>query len=282
MAWDFYEVAEMLRRFLMDVTDEWVPNIDDLGAHPELKQHLLGMPREAVDYDDALTKARVMENYRLDTGTRVWWLLEGRTEITFIEETCREWGIDLRARGVEIVDMCGAHRPSDELIGRFVTRAMEADQAVLVSLDGEDSGAKKAVEALERLGVRRYPLDDLVAERPAHAVIPWHPEFEQANFPLELVFDAWLTQQSHEVNGAPDPISAEQALREKWMAYEAGDRGAVSAVKGFAKKMRRSYCKPKVAGCLARLRAAEMRRDPELTFLPIEHLINYVLSLADR
>ena len=173
LAYDLYEIAEILRLFLEQVSEvpvrkEWDPMGDP--NTPWVEQFYGSQPQfENVEFLRPLAR-----NYGLDPTTRVLWLVEGITEKAFTIGYVERMGIDINQFAI-FHDAGGdgalKDNPTEWIIPRLESAQKEQQFATLTFDDTTD--ARRQVNKLveKKLINIPYALND--------------PDFERENFTVE-------------------------------------------------------------------------------------------------
>jgi len=195
LAWDYYEVAEMLGRFLEDLAGERQPHVDDLvsGVGREWKKIIYGVAPEEFDYNKGNALPGILRHFGLDPRIKVLFVVEGESEVAFIERWCERKGIDLHAFGIRLV-LLGGKELKSRRTRQYLQDAREEGAPAIIAVD-EELEAAKQLEAWVQEGLidRVFEMSELNNPQ----VVPiggmlWKPCFEDANFIFEELLEAWV------------------------------------------------------------------------------------------
>lgn len=253
LAWDYYEVAEMLGRFLEDVTGERQPHVDDLvsGLGGEWKKSIYGVAPEDFDYHKRTALPAIVRQFGLDPRIRVLFVIEGESEAAFVERWCEQKVIDLRALGVRLVPLGGGELKSRRT-RQYLCDAREEGAPVLVALDAEqdypeqlnkwagDGLIEKVFEVSELNNSQVVPIGGML----------WKPCFEDANFTFEELLEAWITTIDAKRPGrAMDKEKVQSAVQ---VAHNSQtDITWIKSMEEASRQLRLPFSKPEIAKELA-------------------------------
>ena len=284
MAWDYYETAEILGRFLHDLTGESQPGVDDVWGGGELKERFYGIPAEEIDYTKRNVLAALTRRLGIDVRPRVLWLTEGETEVAFIEGYCQALGIDMESQGVECDHISGINHAKDPILISRLKQAIKSGTAIVVTIDDE-AGVDNIERLLRQLSGSnmRRDLADLDTEAAVFGLYVWPTNFENENFATEQLFDAWFAIVRENVVQEDCPIRPDE-LRTEFGDYAKTVAASqpLEMVQGFANSKHLRYCKPDVGRQLGELLANDHVECADASFVPIEKLIHGVIQTAQH
>ncbi len=207
LAWDYYNVAEMLGLFLEEVTGEKQPQLDDLlFPKTNWKQQLFGLAAEDFDYGAGNALPNILRYYELDPRIKVLAIFEGQSELAFVEvwlakhevyfsnedttQYLREYGtmiIALRGNSglssSNIKDLARLARVQDACVFAVVDADLKEDLYTKQLNEWKSEGLIGDVFEPERLNnLQSLPIGGML----------WKPCFEEANFSREEIVSAWL------------------------------------------------------------------------------------------
>lgn len=181
LAYDYYEMAEILRMLLWQASGEVLPAEDEYfgGGHKEWKSRAYGV--EDIDFAERLVLKRILRDFDLDAAYRAFWFVEGDTEVGFFVEFSNASGLDLEQRGVALVNLGGGgdiaqrrKETAQRLRGarQFVEvlNRLKADEVFTFVTADDDDGIEEGLESLRRQGL-------LTA-----GFVKWRGDFEEGNF----------------------------------------------------------------------------------------------------
>ncbi len=282
LAWDYYEVAELLGLFLGHLTGQRQPRIDELWGRGEHEERLYGVPAQDVDYARRNVLASLSRRLGLDVRPRVLWIVEGQSEEAFIETTCEIEGIDLDARDIRLVCMFGV-TPNDRLFNKYLDLVRDWSAALLLTVDGGDVGADELVRTVahRKLGriIQLPELDD--PESAVFGVLKWDPCFEDANFTAEQLFQAWLRTAEERLAQAHPGLNPD-TLRGHFRELRAKrpNDSPLQVVEDFARTCHCDYSKVEAAAALPEVLRAQRAEQADTPMTPIEKVLAKALDLA--
>lgn len=256
LAWDYYEVAEMLGRFLEDLTGERQPHVDDLVSWPggEWKKNVYGVAPEEFDYNKGNALPGILRHFGLDPRIKVLFIVEGESEVAFIERWCEQQGIDLRVFGIRLVFLGG-----DELRSRrtpqHLQHARNEGAITVIAIDEEGEQSYRAQQLKEWVEERLIDKVFDMSELNNPQAVPiggmlWKPCFEDANFTFEELLDAWIaTINAKQSKRAPD----KERLRAEVEAVHNSQTGVtwIKSMDEVRRQLRLPFSKPEIARELA-------------------------------
>ncbi len=175
LAIDFYDTAEVLRRYLEQFCARELLEEDDAiygPQGPEVKRRLYGSARTA-DFDRTVFR-RIVRDFDLDPQARTTWFVEGDTEEAYIGHIAEHLHIDLDRAGVEIMNLRGLGGLTSDRLTELLERFKREEVFPLISIDSDTQE-----EHLRCL--RNYAKNELL---PIGFRV-WRPDFETSNFSLE-------------------------------------------------------------------------------------------------
>lgn len=234
-----YDAAEVLRRFLRDLTGEIPPDCDEIDGFGPWKERLLGDsgPRLVYSRDDF---KRILEAKRLSPHA-IHVFVEGPSDERLIARLIDSiWG-DPRALGIQItplhgIDKLARHRA---LVEAFATYARKA----LLVADDEGKIARD-VERLRREG--------LLVEDDSYW--PWKRNIEEDSATPEELVD--IANRLAAAKGKNLDLST--ATLEKIQAASGKKKGLASRIVEYAEQRRVAISKEEIADELATLILAEL------------------------
>ena len=208
LPWDYYEVAEMLGQFVEAISGEKQPHVDDLSWHNGWKKNRYGFLPEDFDYDTGNTLPNILRVFGLDPRVKVLLVVEGESEIAYIKTwlarkgipinvSGQEISIHIREHGILIVALQGNPKLDNDIVKQYVRDAHNQDACVCVIMDKEidkqqivkkhlndwlkEGLIERIFDAAELTDLSKWPIGGML----------WEPCFEDANFDLEEIMDAW-------------------------------------------------------------------------------------------
>jgi len=175
LAIDFYDTAEVLRRYLEQFCGRELLEEDDAiygPQGPEVKRRFYGSPRTA-DFDRTVFR-RIVRDFDLDPQARTTWFVEGDTEEAYIGRIAEHLHIDLDRAGVEIMNLRGLGGLASDRLTELLERFKREEVFPFISIDSD------AQEEHLRC-LRNYAKNGLL---PIGFRV-WCPDFEMCNFSLE-------------------------------------------------------------------------------------------------
>lgn len=156
LAQDYYDMTEVLRHCLEELTDEPqipTPDMHD-GGWPSMQESIYGKP---IMSGDRKVLTRYLHRYGLVLQPRVALLTEGATEVAFYDAMLDEFSVDLERSGVWHHCLDGAQRAGNDSFGRLLAHLKWEGCAVHLLLDN-DQQVTSHIERLVRKGllVRRF------------------------------------------------------------------------------------------------------------------------------
>lgn len=161
-AWDFYDAARVLRLFHHRLTNDWLPDVDevfDLGGG-QYKDRLYGTKRPA---DDRSALPALLDNYGL-YPYRVELIGEGDSELAALEEILGyAYGLEFGRLGISTTDLGGAD--VHQAARRVLSSLRRYTNYFLLVMDNEGA-AREVIDELLRSGI----IEDIPDERRRQAV----------------------------------------------------------------------------------------------------------------
>lgn len=198
LAWDYYEVAEILGLFLEDLTGERQPHVDDLVSWPggEWKKNIYGVAPEEFDYQKGNALPGMLRHYGLDPRFKVLFAVEGESEIEFIKRWCEQRGIDLRVFGIRLF-LLGGDELRSPRTPQHLQHARNEGAITVIAIDEEGERSNRAEQLKEWVEDRLIDRVFDASELNDHQTVPiggilWKPCFEDANFTFEELLEAWI------------------------------------------------------------------------------------------
>lgn len=179
LAYDLYEIAELMRLFIEDISNEPIRKEWDPRGHPTsvwVESRYGSQPRfGGPDFLRA-----VVRQYGLDPAFRVVWLVEGATEKGFISQYARRSGSSLGSF-VSIQDFGGdgAFQKKLPAINASLEAARNSQCFVTVTFDWSTRTCKRVGELVQE-GLINLPL------------VLHKPDFEQSIFDISELVDVAL------------------------------------------------------------------------------------------
>ena len=212
LAYDLYEIAEVMRLFLEEighapVHKEWDPrgSPDSKGVERFYRIH--------PAFGDPEFLRPLVRQHGLDPGLRVLWLVEGDTEEGFIRQYALRLGIDLDS----YVDLRnaggdGAFKKQLAVLDGEFKSARREQQFVTVTFDESESVRNRLIALLHQELINiRFTISN--------------PDFEIQNFTVrqlvEVSFD-WSRDEKHQVLSDPTRFSldVEKRIHNKALGFE--------------------------------------------------------------
>lgn len=305
LPWFYYGIADMLGRFLEDVTGQKQPHVDDLSWPNEWKKRVYGFAPQQFDYAARNALPNILRVFGIDPRIKVLFIVEGQSEIAFVKRWCERNGIHLepsretgsqasiylREYGIDILMLQGVSALKNPLIRHYARRSLDEGACIVMAVDAENDAADQLMEWKEKEGL----IDDVFgierladAERRPLGGLLWDPCFEETNFTFDELLDAWMVTARSK---SGDPVS------EQWLhdtadlasrSYCAENKSGMTAIKlierivegeihtGRLSRRERVnlFDKPRIAEALA-----ERYWD---TDRPIIRLLDQLLDIAER
>ena len=179
LAYDLYEIAELMRLFLEDVMDKSIRKEWDPRGNPDSPwvERLFGsQPR----FGDPAFLRPLIRHYGLDPAFRVMWLVEGDTEEAFIAQYAKRLGTDISSF-VTIQNFGGDSplRKTVPAINASLETARRDQRFVTLTFD-DSRDIRRRVESLVRSGLVNIPF------------VLSDPDFELDNFQIIQLVDVAL------------------------------------------------------------------------------------------
>ena len=148
LAWDRYEIIEMLGDFLADLTGQQQQLPDDVIGWGTWKTRAFNLPVEKIDYKLGNALPGILRHYGLDPRSRVWVFVEGETEEEFIKEWFSGYEIDLSLSRVELINLHSLTGLSNPVLREQAQQARNQGVAIYVLVD-EDGNKEKRIADLQ-------------------------------------------------------------------------------------------------------------------------------------
>ena len=184
LAYDLYEIAEVIRLFLEQVSDQPVAKEWDPNGHPDTPwvENIYGSQPK---FGAPGFLRPVVRHYGLDPAFRVRWLVEGETEEAFILQYTRRLGANIR----EFVTIRnfrgdGAFQKHLAAIDSDLEAAREEQCFVTLTFD-ESKRARSRMEELRKSGLVNFRF------------VLNAPDFELDNFTVEQLIAVAVSWASH-------------------------------------------------------------------------------------
>lgn len=219
LAWDYYEVAEMLGLFLKDLTGERQPHVDDLVSWPggEWKKNIYGVAPGEFDYQRGNALPGILRHYGLDPRIKVLFVVEGESEIEFIKRWCERQAIDLRVFGIRLL-LLGGDELRSPRTPQHLQHARNEGAITVIAIDEEGEQSYRAEQLKKWVEERLVDKVFNMSELNNPEVMPiggmlWKPCFEDANFTFEELLEAWIpTINAKQVKYVPDKEKLRSAV----------------------------------------------------------------------
>lgn len=207
LAQDYYEIADMLGRFLTDLTGEKQLDTDDLldGRQGRWKKDWYG--RE-VDYKSREVLQKVLAEYGINPQDRLLLIVEGQTEYEAIPKIAEAMGINFDQLGIRVLPLKGAGETAKKRIEKLLEYLAFPATIPYVIIDNHPN-VERNLKRLEEAGL--IP--------PNHYRI-WKKEFEEDNFSDEEILRQIVQQAKN--RGFDLKISAEMIERERQVKRREG------------------------------------------------------------
>lgn len=177
LAYNLYDNAEILRRYLEQYFDRELLEEDDVRHGPQgpiVKRRLYGSPRTA-DFKRT-TFRRIVRSFDLDPQARTTWFVEGETEESYINTMAKNMHIDLEGAGLDIMNVRGLGGLSGRNLRLILERFKREEIFSFISVDYDR--CFKHIHDLQNYAKKGLlPIGYEV----------WQPDFEMINFSLEEI-----------------------------------------------------------------------------------------------
>jgi hypothetical protein len=195
LAWDYYEIAELLGDFIEDLTGERQRLPDDVPSTGAAGSESRSIPPDRIDYKRGNALPEIIRDLGLDPRDRVWIFVEGETEARFIRTWFGGYDISLPSSRIIVVNLqsySGLTNPAS------LDRAREARRqqaSVYVLVDDDGDRPKREADLRDWIGfgfISEYnvaPYSDEAITRAGGYI--WAPCFEDHNFSFEEQVRAW-------------------------------------------------------------------------------------------
>ena len=170
LAQDYYELVDMLGRFLFELTGEKQLDADDLldGRQGRWKKHLYG---QEVDYKSRDVLRKILNTYGINPQDKLLLILEGPTENEAVPSIIGAMGYDFDGLGIRIMPLGGVGEATPERCEKLLEYlALSPSLAVPYVILDNDQDVKKTLEKYKSKLVN------------PHNYRIWDTEFEQDNF----------------------------------------------------------------------------------------------------
>jgi hypothetical protein len=253
LAWDYYEVAEMLGRFLGDVMGERQPHVDDLVSWGgDWKKDIYGVSREDFDYNKGNAMPGILRHFGLDPRFKLLLVVEGPSEIAFVERWCELKGISLRSFKIRLIPLEGVPHLKNPRTRQYLKDAREEGAIAVVAVDDEQDAAEQLRNWVQdQLIERVFEISELnhPETRPFGGML-WKPCFEDSNFTYSELLEAWMaTININEGKRAVD----EEVLRRALKGVRECDPNltVIKSIETVARQHHIRFRKPEIAKKLA-------------------------------
>ena len=201
LAHDFYEMAEMVRLFLIDIGQDDVPRECDYGkgSFPDWQVQRYELENRSVVSRMGLR--RLTRDFELDGSYKGFWYIEGETEEAFFTSLVRGLGYDLDEIGIRLMKMSGASqiqqiwadvrkrlRKVNEI--DLTAKALRSDEVFTFLTIDDDPGISAVVQ-------QKYIRDLFTA-----GITMWNGDFEGANFTISELLQAACHMMEVEYNAS--------------------------------------------------------------------------------
>ena len=179
LAQDYYEIVDMLGRFLFDISGEQQLDADDIfdGRWGRWKKEAYG--QEKLTYDNREVLKRVLSEFEINSEDRVLLILEGPTENEAVPPILQAMNLDFKKLGIRILPLGGVGEASPERCEKLLEYlALSPTFVIPYLILDNDQDVKKILE--------RYRTKLI---HPNNYRI-WNTEFEQDNFSEEEIIEA--------------------------------------------------------------------------------------------
>ena len=265
LAQDYYEIADMLGRFLTDLTGKKQLDADDLldGRRGRWKREWYG--RE-VDYKSREVLQKVLTEYGINPQDRLLLIVEGPTEYEAIPKIAEAMGINFDQLGIRILPLKGAGETAKRRIEKLLEYLAFPATIPYIIIDNHPN--------VER-NLKRLEEAKLIP--PNHYRI-WKKEFEEDNFSDEEVLQQ-IVQQAKK-RGFDLKISTETIEKERQAKRKEGK--PIPHLTKILKKITKSFGyeidKPELGKALAKIVADRIEKHTPPT--EIEEEILKIVGLA--
>lgn len=242
LAQDYYEIVDMLGRFLFDLTGEKQLDADDLtnGMRGSWKKRRYG--RE-VDYKNREVLQKVVTEYGINPQDKVLLIVEGPTEQEAIPRIAQAMGFDFENLGIRTFPLKGAGeivpKRSEKLLEYLAIATITTPYIIL----DNHHEVEKTLKRLKGLGLN-------ITEDNYHI---WNKEFEEDNFSDDEVLQQVIQQA--EKRGFDLKISVEMIEEERQAKRKEGK--AVPHLTKILKKITHKFGykinKPELGKALAKI-----------------------------
>jgi len=268
LAQDYYEIVDMLGRFLTDLTGEKQLDADDLmnGRQGKWKKERYG--RE-IDYKNREVLQKVVSEYGINPQDRILLIVEGPTEQEAIPIIAQAMGINFEHLGIRIPPPKGVGEIAKKRIEKLLEYLTYTVTTPYIILDNHPNVERdlKILEATKLIPSGHYRI--------------WNKEFEEDNFSDEEVIQQVL-QQAKE-RGFDLKISKEMIEKERQAKLRRGK--PVPFLTKILEKITHSFDyeinKPELGKALAKIVVDRIEKQEEYTpSTEIEKEIEKIARLA--
>ena len=236
LAWDYYEVVEMLRQFLTDLTGAYQPGVDDLVAlgNSNWKKRVYGIAAEQIDFYRGNALPGLLRQFGLDPRIKVLFVVEGDSEMAFVERWCERKGIDLNYLAVRQVTLDGVSGLKNRRVRQYLHDALADGACTILAVDEEQDAAEVLQQLVqENLIERVFDVADLRRQdRLAIGAILWKPCFEDANFTFDELLEAWLNV--IDASQSDPMVDGERLRQEVRERYDSRGKSAIKSIEEVA------------------------------------------------
>ena len=219
LAWDYYEAAEMIGWFLRDATGEKQPQTDDLNtSNGWWKKDRYGVEADEIDFNSGNILRRLLHSYALDPFYKLLLVLEGESEAEFVRTWCVAEKWDLELMGIRLLVLEGIPGLNSKTTQQNIEQAKSDKAGVIVVVDDElDAGKKIDDWVAKGLLTRRFEIEELQSDASPRGGLVWSPCFEDVNFSLDQLIDAWFecSQEWILTSKQPDRVIEKDDLRNR-------------------------------------------------------------------
>ena len=212
LAFDFYEMAESLR-ILLTLGGQKLPAEDDyFGSGGYWKKSFYGV--ENIDFAKRVVLKRLLREYHIDASYKLYWFVEGPTEVGFIQAFSEATGTNIEELGIAVINLGGTGditRIRKEVGKRlkgaqaFVEqlRRLNADEVFTFVTADDDQGISEGLESLRR--------QKLITA----GFVKWKGDFEESNFATAELIEVLQRIAGRPVTITLTEIEAERKKRNK-------------------------------------------------------------------
>ncbi len=276
LAWDYYEVVEMLGRFLKDLTGEYQPLVDDLVAlgNVNWKKRLYGVAADQIDYDQGNVLPAVLRHFGLDPRVKVLFIVEGDSEVAFIEKWCEKRDVDFGFLSIRLVPLDGVGGLKNFRVRQYLRDALNDGACTVLSVDDEQDSVESLRDLVhEGLLEKIFEVSDLgQQDKLAIGAILWKPCFEDANFTFDELLDSWIKLiDASQTNQVVDSEKLKGKVRER---HDFWGKTAIKSIEEVANRFHLRFSKLDIA----RLVAEQFSESDKPVILLLENVVRLALS----